>query len=240
MERIFSLEPATQLMVALLLWLWWDERNKRREEGRRRSGSEVAYIAAAMANRLKQNIQCKPGAPRLLSENIQRRKWRKPNPEYMKLNTDGTFREQSGEGGWGFVIRDHLGAAHKSGAGKEFFLQSAFHAELLGCLEGLKAAAAMGIARIALETDALMVKCALEGEEYRLSPLGGFITDVKHLMASEFVICKFSYCPRECNSLAHELESFGCKLSGTTHAIRDGVPQQLEDLVISDSAETEE
>ena len=33
MERVLKLEPRTQLMVVLLLWLWWDERNKWREEG---------------------------------------------------------------------------------------------------------------------------------------------------------------------------------------------------------------
>jgi hypothetical protein len=37
MEEILKLEPKTQLAVVLLLWLWWSERNKWREEGRRRT-----------------------------------------------------------------------------------------------------------------------------------------------------------------------------------------------------------
>jgi hypothetical protein len=36
MEKVMKLDQNTQTMVVLLLWLWWDERNKRREEGRRR------------------------------------------------------------------------------------------------------------------------------------------------------------------------------------------------------------
>ena len=42
MELVLKLEPKTQLSVILLLWLWWDERNKYRQEGRRRSAVEVA------------------------------------------------------------------------------------------------------------------------------------------------------------------------------------------------------
>jgi hypothetical protein len=57
MEKVFKLESKTQIMVVLLLWLWWDERNKWREEGRRRPGTEVAYIAAAMANRVIGSIR---------------------------------------------------------------------------------------------------------------------------------------------------------------------------------------
>jgi hypothetical protein len=35
MEKVLKLDPKTQIMAVLLLWLWWDEQNKRREEGRK-------------------------------------------------------------------------------------------------------------------------------------------------------------------------------------------------------------
>lgn len=34
-ELVLKVEPKTQLTAILLLWLWWDEQNKFREEGRR-------------------------------------------------------------------------------------------------------------------------------------------------------------------------------------------------------------
>ena len=37
MESILSLRGQEQLTAIMLLWMWWDERNKRREEGRSRS-----------------------------------------------------------------------------------------------------------------------------------------------------------------------------------------------------------
>lgn len=73
MERVMKLDPKTQLMVVLLLWLWWVERNKWREEGRRRTAVEVAYITAALADRFekKENIA-------LLSESRQLSRWCRP------------------------------------------------------------------------------------------------------------------------------------------------------------------
>ena len=45
-ESILGLRGKEQLIVILLLWMWWNERNKRREEGRNRSHTEVANLAA--------------------------------------------------------------------------------------------------------------------------------------------------------------------------------------------------
>jgi hypothetical protein len=71
-------------------------------------------------------------------------------------------------------------------------------------------------------------------------PVGGLITEIKQLMASEFVSCSVFVCPRVCNKLAHELVSFGCKLPSGSHATWDAVPQYLEELVSSDLVVTEE
>ena len=56
---------------------------------------------------------------------------------------------------------------------------SVFHAELLGCLAGMKEAARMGLPRVCLEIGATMAKAAIEGDEYRPSALGGIITDLR-------------------------------------------------------------
>jgi hypothetical protein len=112
----------------------------------------------------------------------------------------------------GFVIRDEHGTVPKAGAGRAEHLQSAFHAELLGCAAGLKAAACMGISAIMLEVDAVHVKMALEGDEYRLSSLGGVIMEIKLLLASELVGSSIHACPRSCNHVAHEFAVLGCNL----------------------------
>lgn len=50
MELVLKMKGKEQLTVVMLLRLWWSERNKWREEGRRRSVAELAYIAAFQAD----------------------------------------------------------------------------------------------------------------------------------------------------------------------------------------------
>jgi hypothetical protein len=59
----------------------------------------------------------------------------------------------------------------KAGAGREDHLQSAFHADLLGCAVALRMVSSLGISNIIVETDASLVKVELESEEYRLSAI---------------------------------------------------------------------
>ena len=65
----------------------------------------------------------------------------------------------------------------------------AFHAELLGCAAGLQEAARMGIAHLHIEMDATLVKAALESDDHRLSAVGGIITEINLLLATEFPSC---------------------------------------------------
>jgi len=50
----------------------------------------------------------------------------------FRINADGAYKCKIGGGRWGFIIRNDERMAVKAGAGDENFLQSAFHAELLG------------------------------------------------------------------------------------------------------------
>jgi hypothetical protein len=73
MEMIIKMEVKMQMTVILLLCLWWDERNKLREEGRRRTACEIAYVTAALMDR----FQTKP-KPCLLSDFRQAQCWKRP------------------------------------------------------------------------------------------------------------------------------------------------------------------
>jgi hypothetical protein len=86
MERILVLGKKEQHTAIMLLWLWWGERNSTREEGKRRSASEIVYIMAFQADAfLKTRLE------KLLLENDQRETWQKPPVGFLKLNSDGSF-----------------------------------------------------------------------------------------------------------------------------------------------------
>jgi len=111
---------------------------------------------------------------------------------------------------------------------------------LLGCLAAVKSAAHLGLHRIILESDAYLVKIALEGDEYRLSALGGIVTELRLLRMSEFVDARVQICPRSCNKVADALAAFGCKYPSDDLITWETVPRFVEELVTSDLAESNE
>jgi hypothetical protein len=119
--------------------------------------SEVAYIATFLADHSRET-----GRQQALSGTQQCRKWQRPQLGEPKLSSDGAFDGGRKEAGWGFAIRDDSGRVLKSGAGREDFLPDPFHAELLGCLAGLRAAADTGITHLVVETHATLDKTTLE------------------------------------------------------------------------------
>jgi ribonuclease HI len=63
-------------------------------------------------------------------------------------------------------IRDHDGDVVVTGRGRLNFVLSAFQAELIACMQGVQAAQNLGIGRLILETDALMIKQAMSSDEF--------------------------------------------------------------------------
>lgn len=110
MEMIVKMEAKLQMTVILLLWLWWDERNKWREEGKRRNAAEIAYITAALSDKFKANK-----TTGLLSDFRQVLSWKKQHQGELKINSDGAFNPATGSGGRGFIIRDDQGLLVRRG-----------------------------------------------------------------------------------------------------------------------------
>jgi hypothetical protein len=71
--------------------------------------------------------------------------------------------------------------------------------------------------------------------------MGGIVTEVKHLLCSEFFFSvSLSMCPRICNRVAHALAVIGCKSPSEPVITWEVVPQGVGVLVSSDLAGTDE
>ena len=76
--------------------------------------------------------------------------------------------------------------------------------ELIAVLRGLQLCVSMGISRIQVESDCLLVVEALEHNNMAGSLLGLLYQDIKSI-SSCFVECSFVYVPRKGNRVAHTL-----------------------------------
>ena len=231
-EYILCLPEKKQLQVVTLSWLWWQERNRRREGEKGREGAQLAVLIAHTADEFM-----KIGRPVTVPGPKTKKKWQRPDQDIYKINCDGSFHADTAVGGWGYVIRNDAGEVVLAGAGHCSHLMDALHAELLACQEGIKKAAEQGMWKVIVETDSLLAKSALETNSFALASIGGIAYETKSLMNMSFVSCVLSFCPRECNQVAHALAAQGCMCSQNADLCWEGMPPGVENLVASDIAE---
>jgi hypothetical protein len=115
------------------------------------------------------------------------KKKKKPVNDTMKINSDGAFSKESNSGARGFIIRDKDGDAMCSGRGKIERVLDPFHAELRAAVEGVRAALQLGMGHILLETDAVIVKQAVQSSDFELSTAACLITELKDLVIVDFL-----------------------------------------------------
>ncbi|KQK07736.2 hypothetical protein BRADI_2g37573v3 [Brachypodium distachyon] len=112
-----------------ILWNWWLERNKVREGGPVRPTDELVFI---IKNQTKAFLE----AYNSLAETCG---------NWVKINCDGSFLENTGSGGWGAVLRDSCGSVLACGAGNLPCLLNPFQAEARAANQGIILAASKGL-----------------------------------------------------------------------------------------------
>jgi ribonuclease HI len=105
---------------------------------------------------------------------------------YIKINTDGAFRESSTSGGWGFILRNVQGTPVAAACGHIHRIGSALQAEAITVRQAMKISSQMGCSRVQLEMDTSILKNAITSTEYDLAPLGGNFKEIKAVMCNAF------------------------------------------------------
>ncbi|XP_066324105.1 uncharacterized protein [Miscanthus floridulus] len=161
-------------------------------------------------------------------------RWLKP-PE-GKLNCDASFSSTTKTGGWGYVIRDYDGDVVTAGRGRVQYLYNALQAEIIACLQGAQAAIDQGISNLILETDALMVKQALQSEDFSNSLVGGLVEELHFLVTMNFSSFRCVSIPRESNRVAHELTAVGCNCDDGGETIINSLLAHIHVIVAEESS----
>ena len=65
-------------------------------------------------------------------------KWQRPAQNILNINCDASFRRETGDDGWGFIIRDEDDDMISAGRGRLSHILDPFQAEVVACLKGYK------------------------------------------------------------------------------------------------------
>jgi hypothetical protein len=146
---------------------------------------------------------------RLPNLNMQRRVWKPPGTDQLKINFDGAFCSEDRKAACGFIIRKHVGEAVLAGAANISPALDALSAESAACLFALEAAEHFGISRIELETDSSQVREAITSTTRDLAPNGVLFRCICDLLEDHFSCIKVINVPHTCSSSAHEIAKIG-------------------------------
>ncbi|KAE8814839.1 hypothetical protein D1007_07853 [Hordeum vulgare] len=165
------------------------------------------------------------------------KRWAPPAEEWVKINVDGSFKAINLNGGWGAVLRNHDDEVVACAAGFLSNIHSALHSEVLLTAEvGLRLASELGVQKVVLKTDALVLKEALKEEGVNFSCLGVVFDRLRTFIRSQFMGYKIEHCPRMCNQIAHALAAKGTLRAGMTDSVSDGCDPCVSALVTSECA----
>ena len=130
-----------------------------------------------------------------------------PPANFVKINFDGAVFSKDNLSGLGAVIRDEYGLVLGSCSKLLPQAYSAMVVEALAAATALALAEDLGMTRVILEGDSLVIINALREEEQILSPIGLLLEDVRMLSIS-FQKLLYSHTKREGNSVAHNLTRY--------------------------------
>ncbi|XP_024161206.1 uncharacterized protein LOC112168311 [Rosa chinensis] len=134
----------------------------------------------------------------------EKSKWRNPPSGQLKVNVDGSYRAEFGDGGVGVVIRDENGMCLVALAHYFPHASSALHMEAEACRAGLLLAIHQNMSAIDLESDCSLVITALQHNVEDRSEIGRIIDDCKSYLTS-FHPFQVRHIFREANGAANRL-----------------------------------
>jgi ribonuclease HI len=158
-------------------------------------------------------------------------KWVPPKDNFIKINTDGAYKDNS-IAGCGGVIRGSEGE-WIGGFAKCVGMCNAFVAELWGVLEGLRFVRRLGFSRVELNIDSQAVVQAIKSKCSHSLVGGSLLKQIWRLLEMDWEV-EVSHIYREANKCADALANIGCSLDYET-LYYDVCPAQLSDLVATDS-----
>ncbi|XP_024179050.1 uncharacterized protein LOC112185076 [Rosa chinensis] len=181
------------------LWVIWFERNNVLWNGNFFCASNAAQWASKFLEEYQQlHVHGNAKGRR------EKTKWQNPPSGRLKVNVDGSYRADHGDGGVGVMMRDENGMCLSALVRYFPHASSALHMEAEACRAGLLLAIHQDMNVIDIESDCSLVVTTLQREVEDRSDIGRIIDDCKSYL-TYFHSIQVSYIFREANGVANRL-----------------------------------
>jgi hypothetical protein len=193
LQEILSLSEDEKLISISFLWNWWQERNTGNH------GENHQNIESFQFSVRRHVDEWKTLNKNRTATVMETRKWEAPPADFIKINVDASFMEDTSNGGWGVIGRDCIPDICVAAAGPLQFIKDAMHAKTMALSNVIDIADQMGMGRVIFKTDCLNLKHAMSTSDYSFSTLDVLISDMKFRIQMNFIEATVAYVPRLCN-----------------------------------------
>ena len=152
----------------------------------------------------------------------------------IKVNFDGACFQDQNIAGVAEVIRDRNGLILVSMVDRFPLPHSIVAVELIAAIKALKLVMELRHNSITLEGDSKTAIEAIRSGLPSLADYGHLLEEVK-ILADGFATLKFSFAPRQCNTLAHKIARHARHVSEYTVWMED-VPPHLSNVILATMA----
>ena len=101
LQEVLNLSTDEQLLTVAFLWSWWNERNKGNHGEKHQPIDQFQFTVTRHRDDWKQFLGKKES-----TETQPVCVWEPPPVDFVKINTDASFRENVKAGGWGAICSD--------------------------------------------------------------------------------------------------------------------------------------
>ncbi|XP_026419708.1 uncharacterized protein LOC113315662 [Papaver somniferum] len=197
-----KLSEDNQCLFVAILWSLWTSRNNFIFQGIRENYTTV--LAREKSMLLTRNSRHSSlTTPSTIHVSISD-KWMPPSFGWIKCNTDGAFDDISGANGAGYVMRDFS----RKATFYAFLVFDVYSAEARAIWAVLKKVVEQHLSHIIVESDAKALIDQFSAENFDGDSRTDAIFKDILFFSSKLSACIFSFQPRSCNSVAHELDQW--------------------------------
>ncbi|XP_048605453.1 uncharacterized protein LOC125582987 [Brassica napus] len=231
LKKEFPREDVEEGLVPWLLWRLWKNRNEFNFRGK-------DYDARTTVKKVWEDVMEWKSRNEVQHEEVKQPaadtpevKWSPPDSMTLKCNTDGAWSKETGEGGVGWLLRNHQGLLLWAGAKKMVALRSAIESEAEAIRWAVQTVAGFGYRRVLVETDSQMLARMLNAEEEIWPVLAPIIQDIStSLNANEGF--KVQYHPRSGNKSANRIAKETSTFTSIVPKLYSMVPMWLNSCVL--------
>lgn len=158
--------------------------------------------------------------------------WEFPEPEYVKLNSDGMVRRNNTEAGCGAVIRDSKGG-WIIGCTRSLGVCTTFKAEIWGILDGMRLAKKMNFSKVIVECDSMAAVQIIKSNNNGGDGTTGMIGVIRNMLKEEWDV-QIIHAYREANRCADWLGEWSLE-HGFGYKEWCQTPSGIQNLLVSDA-----